>query len=63
VSEYQLALGLSGVGSSNLYVSGWLTTTSTTVTSLPAKGATIYARLYSMVNGEVQSNDYTYVEQ
>jgi hypothetical protein len=53
VSEYQLWLGLSGPGSSSLYTSGWLTTTSTTVTSLPAKGATVYARLYSMVNGVV----------
>jgi hypothetical protein len=36
---------------------------STAVTSLPAKGATVYARLYSMVNGAVQYNDYTYAEQ
>jgi hypothetical protein len=61
-TEYQLWLGLSGPGSSSLYTSGWLTTTSTTVTSLPAKGATVYARLYSMVNGAVQYNDYTYTE-
>jgi hypothetical protein len=40
-----------------------LTTTSTTVTSLPAKGATVYARLYSLVNGVVEHNDYTYTEQ
>jgi len=62
-TEYNLWLGLSGPGSSSLYSSGWLTTTSTTVTSLPAKGATVYARLYSMVNGAVQHNDYTYTEQ
>jgi hypothetical protein len=61
-TEYQLWLGLSGPGSSSLYASGWLTTTSTTVTSLPAKGATVYARLYSMVNGAVEYNDYTYTE-
>jgi len=62
-TEYNLWLGLSGPGSSSLYTSGWLTTTSTTVTSLPAKGATVYARLYSMVNGAVEYNDYTYTEQ
>ena len=63
VTEYQLWLGLSGPGSSSLYTSGWLATTSTTVTSLPAKGAAVYARLYSMVNGAVEYNDYTYIEQ
>jgi hypothetical protein len=63
VTEYNLWLGLSGPGSSSLYTSGWLTTTSATVTSLPAKGATVYARLYSMVDGKVEYNDYTYLEQ
>jgi len=62
-TEYQLWLGLSGPGSSSLYVSGWLTTKSTTVASLPAKGATVYARLYSLVYGVTQSIDYTYIEQ
>jgi hypothetical protein len=62
-TEYNLWLGLGGPGSSSLYTSGWLTTTSTTVTSLPAKGATVYARLYSLVNGVVEHNDYTYTEQ
>jgi hypothetical protein len=64
VTEYQLWLGLSGPGSSSLYTSGWLTapTTSTTVTSLPERGATVYARLYSMIGGKAVYNDYTYVE-
>jgi len=64
-SQYQLWLGLTGPGSSDLYTSGWLAapTTSTTVTALPAKGATVYARLYSDVDGVVEYNDYTYVEQ
>jgi sugar lactone lactonase YvrE len=63
VTEYDLWLGLSGPGSSDLYASGWLTNTSTTVTSLPAHGATVYARLYSMIGGVVSHNDYTYLEQ
>jgi subtilase family serine protease len=62
-TEYNLWLGLSGPGSSSLYTSGWITATSTTVASLPAKGATVYARLYSMVEGKIQYNDYTYTEQ
>jgi hypothetical protein len=63
VTQYNLWLGTSGPGSSSLYTSGWVTTTFTTVTSLPDKGATVYARLYSMVDGKVQYNDYTYTEQ
>jgi sugar lactone lactonase YvrE len=62
-TEYQLWLGLSGPGSSSLYASGWLTATSTTVPDLPAKGSTVYARLYSLINGAAQYNDYTYAEQ
>jgi hypothetical protein len=62
-TQYDLYLGLSGPGSSSLYASGWQTTTSTTVASLPAKGATVYARLYSLVYGVTQYIDYTYVEQ
>jgi hypothetical protein len=62
VTEYNLWLGTSAPGSSGLYVSGWLTTTSATVTSLPAKGAKVYARLYSMVEGVEHYNDYTYTE-
>jgi hypothetical protein len=61
-TAYDLWVGLSGPGSSDLYSSGWLTTTSTTVPSLPSKGATVYARLYSLVNGVVQHSDYTYTE-
>ena len=62
VTQYQLWLGLTGPGSSGLYTSGWLTTQSTTVTSLPAKGATVYARLYSTIAGKNQYFDYTYTE-
>jgi hypothetical protein len=62
VTEYQLYLGLSGPGSSSLYTSGWLTTTSATVPRLPARGTTVYARLYSDGSGGEQYNDYTYTE-
>jgi hypothetical protein len=63
VTLYALYLGTTGVGSSNLYNSGHITATSTTVTGLPATGATVYARLWSYIGGVWQSNDYTYTEQ
>jgi len=63
VTEYNLWLGTSA-GGSNLYNSGWLAapTTSATVTSLPANGATVFATLYSKVEGVQESNTYTYTE-
>jgi len=63
VMQYELLLGTSGVGSYNLYNSGWTTATSATVTSLPAKGAKVYARLSSKGSGGTQYIDYTYTEQ
>jgi len=62
VNEYGLWLGLAGPGSSDLYASGPITTLSTTVPRLPAHGATIYARLFSIGGGGVQFIDYTYTE-
>jgi hypothetical protein len=61
-TKYNLWLGLSGPGSRRLYASGWSAATSVTVPSLPGKGATVYARLYSDVNGVTEYNDYTYTE-
>jgi hypothetical protein len=63
VSQYNLWLGLSGPGSSSLSSGGWSASTSATVPSLPSKGSTVYARLFSDVNGVTQYNDYTYIEQ
>jgi hypothetical protein len=62
VTQYQLFLGTTGVGSSNLYSSAVLTTTTATVASIPATGVTVYARLNSMISGSWQSKDYTYTE-
>ncbi|MGD0628767.1 MAG: protease pro-enzyme activation domain-containing protein [Terracidiphilus sp.] len=62
-TQYNLWLGTSGPGSSSLFASGWSASMSATVPSLPAKGTTVYARLYSDVNGVTQYNDYTYTEQ
>jgi hypothetical protein len=62
VTEYDLYLGTTGVGSNNLYNSAGVTTTSVTVPTLPSKGATVYARLYYQIKGAWQYTDYTYTE-
>jgi hypothetical protein len=62
VTEYDLYLGTTGVGSVNLYNSAGVTTTSVTVPTLPSKGATVYARLYYQIKGAWQFTDYTYTE-
>jgi hypothetical protein len=62
VTGYQLLLGTTGVGSSNLYNSGTLTVLTATVASIPANGATVYAQLNSLIGGVWQSENYTYTE-
>jgi hypothetical protein len=62
VTSYQLLLGTAGAGSSDLYNSGSTTATTAPVSGLPAKGATVYARLLSQIAGAWQSVDYTYTE-
>jgi hypothetical protein len=62
-AEYQLELGTTGVGSSNLYNSGGTTATTETVSGLPTTGVKVYVRLYQMINGVWQSTDYTYTAQ
>jgi sugar lactone lactonase YvrE len=57
---YWLYLGTTGVGSKDLYDSGKQAATSATFKSLPNKGETIYARVYTMFNGVLVYNDYTY---
>jgi hypothetical protein len=60
VSAYDLHLSAVSPGGYDLYVSGHVTTTSATVKDIPVNGKTIYARLYSIVNGVTYYNDYTY---
>jgi len=62
VDAYSLTLGTTGAGSSNLYNSGPITTTSVTVTALPLSGATVYATLSSQIGGVWQSQNYLYTE-
>ena len=62
VTAYQLLLGTTGVGSSNVYNSGSTTATSVNVTGIPTTGGTLYARLSSEISGTWTSADYTYTE-
>jgi hypothetical protein len=59
---YQLNLGTKGPGSYDLIAPIGQQTTSRTIPSLPANGATVYARLYSKIAGFWKYNDYTYTE-
>jgi hypothetical protein len=56
---YSLWLG-STAGTDNLYHSGSTTATSVTATGLPTNGETIYATLYTYINGATVSAAYTY---
>jgi hypothetical protein len=60
-SLYQLSLGTTGAGSSDMY-SYKGPATSVTVSTVPAACATVYARLYSKLNGAWFYNDYLYTE-
>jgi streptogramin lyase len=62
VSDYELWVGTTGPGSSNLYNSHWTSATSVTVSSIPTSGGTVFVRLYSLIDGAWQFTDYTFVE-
>ena len=49
-----------GAGASDLYISTPGTNTSVTVASLPVDGRTLYVRLWSLIAGGWQYNDYSY---
>ena len=57
---YQLLVGTTGAGSSNVYNSGTIAGTTATVTGLPVNALPVYVRLLSKIGGVWQSNDYTY---
>jgi len=62
VTQYELWLGSTGVGSSNIFNSGAIGGTSVNFTAVPTNGVLLYARLWSMINGKWQSADYTFTE-
>ena len=54
VSHYELWVGNTAVGSSNLYNSGSVTVTTETVNGLPSNGQAVYVRLFSLINGSLE---------
>ena len=65
VTMYEFRLGTTGPGSTNLYNAAEAGTTALTsglISNIPATGATLYARLYSLIDGAWQYKDYTYIE-
>ena len=62
VADYQLNLSAVAAGGSDLYLYKGTALTAT-APSLPANGVTVYARLYSKINGAWQYIDYVYTEQ
>jgi len=60
VTQYQLHIGSTGVGSSNLYNGAGTTSLSATVNNLPFNGETLYVRLLSLTGGFWLYNDYTF---
>jgi hypothetical protein len=63
VSAYDLHLSAVAPGGYDLFVSGRITSLSATVSGIPVNGEKIYARLYSVINGALQYNDYTYTAE
>ena len=59
-THFELWLGSTGPGSSDLYNSGSITGTTTTANNLPNNGETVYARLYYLIYGHWYTTDYTY---
>jgi hypothetical protein len=59
-SQYDLHLSAVAPGGFDLFSSGHLSGSSTTVNGLPTNGEKIYARLYTILNGVTLYNDYTY---
>jgi hypothetical protein len=54
-------VGSTGVGSSNIYNSGWRDVTSWEATGLPTNGEALYVRLSTNFGGTVVHNDYTFI--
>jgi len=61
-TAYQIHVGTTGVGSANIgyFPNPASTATSANVAGLPANGSTVYVRLYSLIGGAWQYNDYQY---
>lgn len=61
-SDYELYVGTTGIGSTNVYSGPVTTATSENVTGIPTSGATLYVRLKWKVGSTWYHMDYTYTE-
>ena len=59
VSAYWLEVGTTP-GGNQIHPGSQTTSSSQTVSGLPANGSSVYVRLWSLINGAWQSEDYTY---
>ncbi|HEY3704687.1 MAG TPA: sialidase family protein [Terracidiphilus sp.] len=62
VTQYSLHVGTTGAGSTDIF-GGAVAGQSKSVSGIPTTGGTLYVRLYSLIAGAWQFNDYTYTEQ
>jgi hypothetical protein len=63
IQLYQLALGIGGPGASDLYSSGALENTVTSLTvTIPRNGAIVYATLYAQIDGSWSTVSKTFME-
>ena len=59
ISSYRLLVG-STQGGGEFYDTGSVNTRTATVDGLPGDGSPVYARLYSLINGITEYNEYTF---
>ena len=60
VTQYQLALGTSGAGSTDVFNQNMGSARIQFLSNLPSDGRTLFVRLGSMISGSWQYNDYTF---
>jgi hypothetical protein len=61
-SDFQLKVGTTGVGSSNIFNGYPTTLSSVSISNIPTTGATLYVRLLYLAGATWNSIDYTYTE-
>jgi len=61
-AAFMLRAGTTGPGTLDVFNSGVITTTSASVSGIPANGGTLYVRLSYLLNGNWSSIDYLYTE-
>ena len=59
-TQYWLSVGSSGAGSANIFNQSVGLSLSVAVSGIPLSGETIYVRLWTLLSGTWQFNDYTY---